>query len=38
VRAAYESFKKATELEPDFALASSELARYRVVHQRTDGT
>ena len=38
VRAAYESFKKATELEPDFTLASSELARYRVVPRHVDGT
>lgn len=38
VRAAYEFFKKATELQPDFTLASSELARYRVVRHHSDGT
>ncbi len=38
VRAAYEDYKKATEIEPDFTLASSQLARFKVVHRHTDGT
>ena len=38
VRAAYEDYKKATEIEPDFTLASSQLARFRVVRHHNDGT
>jgi len=38
VRAAYEDYKKATEIEPDFALASSQLARFKVVRHHNDGT
>jgi len=38
VRAAYEDYKKATEIEPDFTLASSQLARFRIVRHHTDGT
>jgi tetratricopeptide (TPR) repeat protein len=38
VRADYEDYKKATEIEPDFTLASSQLARFRVVHHHADGT
>ena len=38
VREAYLSYKKATEIEPDFTLASSQLARFRVVRHHNDGT
>ena len=40
VRAAYEDYKKAAEIEPDFALtASSQLARFKVVrNHHDDGT
>jgi tetratricopeptide (TPR) repeat protein len=38
VRAAYEDYKKAAEIEPDFALASSQLARFKVVRHHDDGT
>jgi tetratricopeptide (TPR) repeat protein len=38
VRAAYEDYKKATEIEPTFTLASSQLARFKVVHHHADGT
>jgi len=39
VRGAYEDYKKAVELAPDFALAADQLARFKVVvHKRTDGT
>jgi tetratricopeptide (TPR) repeat protein len=38
VRAAYEDYKKATEIEPDFTLASDQLARFKVVRHHTDGT
>jgi tetratricopeptide (TPR) repeat protein len=31
IRAAYEDYKKATEIQPDFRLAQDELARFRVV-------
>jgi tetratricopeptide (TPR) repeat protein len=37
VREAYESYKKATEIEPGFALASSQLARFKVVRHHNDG-
>jgi tetratricopeptide (TPR) repeat protein len=38
VRAAYEDYKKATEIEPDFTLASSQLTRFKVVRHHSDGT
>jgi tetratricopeptide (TPR) repeat protein len=39
IRGAYEDYKKAVELAPDFTLASDQLARFKVVvHKRTDGT
>jgi len=38
VRAAYEDYKKATEIEPDFALATAQLARFTVVRRHSDGT
>jgi tetratricopeptide (TPR) repeat protein len=38
VRGAYEDYKKATEIEPDFALASSQLSRFKVVRRHADGT
>jgi len=34
IRAAYDDYKKALELEPDFALAANELKRFRVVHKQ----
>lgn len=37
IRAAYEDYKKALEIQPDFALASEQLARFRVV-RRADGS
>ncbi len=36
VRGAYEDYKKAVELEPDFTLASQQLARFKVI--RHEGT
>ena len=38
VRAAYFAYKKATEIEPGFTLASSQLSRFKVVHVRPQGT
>ena len=38
VRAAYEDYKKATELEPNFQLAAIQLARFRLIPHRNDGT
>ncbi len=38
VRAAYEDYKKATEIEPDFTLARVQLERFRVIHHQGDGT
>lgn len=38
VRAAYLDFKKAVEIEPGFTLASEQLARFKVIRRRTDGT
>jgi tetratricopeptide (TPR) repeat protein len=39
VRGAYEDYKKAVEIAPDFALASEQLARFKVVvRKRADGT
>jgi tetratricopeptide (TPR) repeat protein len=39
VRGAYEDYKKAVELAPDFTLAADQLARFKVVvRKRTDGT
>jgi tetratricopeptide (TPR) repeat protein len=35
VRAAYLDYKKAVELEPDFALASEQLLRFKVVHKES---
>jgi len=32
IRAAYEDYKKATEIQPDFRLALDQLSRFRVVH------
>jgi len=37
IRAAYEDYKKAAEIQPDFALATEQLARFRVV-RKSDGT
>ncbi len=38
VRGAYQDYKKAVELQPDFALALQQLARFRVVPKAADGT
>jgi tetratricopeptide (TPR) repeat protein len=38
IRAAYDDYKKATEIEPNFALANAELARFTVVHHPANGT
>ena len=37
IRAAYEDYKKAAEIQPDFALATQQLARFRVVRKSADG-
>ena len=37
LRGAYEDYRKATEIQPDFTLAQQQLARFKVV-RRTDGT
>lgn len=36
VRAAYEDYKKAVQLEPDFALASEQLTRFKVVRKESN--
>jgi tetratricopeptide (TPR) repeat protein len=38
VRAAYEDYKMATQIEPDFTLATEQLSRFKVVRKHTDGT
>ena len=38
IRAAYEDYKKAAEIQPDFALATQQLARFRVVRKAADGS
>ncbi|HEY1613269.1 MAG TPA: hypothetical protein VGF97_06200 [Rhizomicrobium sp.] len=38
IRAAYEDYKKATEIQPDFRLAQDQLARFKVVRRQNDGT
>jgi tetratricopeptide (TPR) repeat protein len=38
VRAAYEDYKKAAEIEPGFELATSQLTRFKVVRRHSDGT
>jgi len=38
IRGAYEDYKKAAEIQPDFTLALEQLARFRVVHKSADGT
>ena len=37
IRGAYEDYKKAVELAPDFSLASEQLSRFKVV-RKSDGT
>ena len=37
VRGAYEDYKKAVEIQPDFTLAIDQLARFRVIHKHIDG-
>jgi tetratricopeptide (TPR) repeat protein len=36
VRAAYQDYKKAVELEPDFALASEQLTRFKVIRKDSE--
>jgi tetratricopeptide (TPR) repeat protein len=38
IRDAYEDYKKAVEIQPDFALAVEQLSRFRVVRKSADGT
>lgn len=38
VRAAYEDYKKAAEIEPDFALANAQLARFKVIRSSASGS
>jgi tetratricopeptide (TPR) repeat protein len=38
IRGAYEDYKKAVELEPDFTLATQQLSRFKVVRKAADGT
>lgn len=38
IRDAYLDYKKATEIQPDFTLATQQLSRFRVVHRSSDGT
>lgn len=38
IRAAYEDYKKAAEIQPDFSLATEQLARFRVVRRLPNGT
>lgn len=38
IRAAYEDYKKATEIAPDFVLANKQLARFKVIRHAGDGT
>jgi tetratricopeptide (TPR) repeat protein len=38
IRAAYEDYKKAAEIQPDFALATEQLSRFRVVRHTADGS
>ena len=37
VRAAYEDYKKAVEIQPDFALAIDQLSRFRIIHKNLGG-
>jgi len=37
VRGAYEDYKKAVEIQPDFTLAIDQLARFRVIHKNLGG-
>ena len=37
IRDAYEDYKKAVEIQPDFTLAIHELERFRVVHKYPGG-
>jgi tetratricopeptide (TPR) repeat protein len=38
IHSAYMDYKKAVEIEPDFALANEELARFKVVRKSANGT
>jgi len=38
IRGAYEDYRKAVEIQPDFTLAIQQLSRFRVVHKPADGT
>jgi tetratricopeptide (TPR) repeat protein len=37
IRAAYDDYRKAAEIQPDFTLATEQLARFRVVHHADQG-
>lgn len=37
IRGAYEDYKKALELQPNFALAADQLTRFKIVHKQTSG-
>jgi tetratricopeptide (TPR) repeat protein len=38
IRGAYQDYKKAAEIKPDFTLAIEQLSRFRVVHKSAEGT
>jgi tetratricopeptide (TPR) repeat protein len=38
VRGAYQDYRKAVEIEPDFTLANEQLARFKVVRKTSNGT
>jgi tetratricopeptide (TPR) repeat protein len=38
IRGAYEDYKKAVEIEPNFTLATDQLSRFKVVRKTGDGT
>jgi tetratricopeptide (TPR) repeat protein len=38
VRSAYQDYRKAVELEPDFTLATEQLARFKVIRKSPNGT
>jgi tetratricopeptide (TPR) repeat protein len=38
IRGAYEDYKKAVEIAPDFGLATEQLTRFKVIRRHSDGT
>jgi len=38
IRGAYEDYKKAVEIAPDFGLATEQLTRFKVIRRRSGGT